>query len=161
MNLEYLEEIGYNPIARKLQNEAQMLGAKYNVISNGENHMWLKTGEGGRPEHSIEIKYENFNSKTLSENKYAEAIHLHVAEFLRNFPITDDHIFDVSLVLYLKFYLEVNGSRKGRYNIHDFLFNIKVNIKDFDASVQAISDIMDPEKETLSRAARNEPFIYP
>ena len=111
LNLTLSDEIGYHLIARILQKDAKELGAKYYILSDGEHFLWLKTGESGRPESIIEIPYEQFDQNTLSELEYSKEILLHFSEFLRNFHITGNYLYDISLVLYAKVLREIEGSQ--------------------------------------------------
>lgn len=120
------DEIGYHPITRKVQKEAIELGAKYYLLSDGESNLWLKTGVNGRPERIIEISYNHLESDTLSEFEYTNELLSHVTEYIRNFPITGDHLYDVSLLLYSKLIHEIKGPNKlslqdivGSHYIHE------------------------------------------
>lgn len=101
-NIQTLEELEYHPLSRKLQKEAQELKAKFYVLSNGKENLWMRTGEGGRPEKVAEVNFSSFNLNVLSESQYIDGILTHVVEYLKNYPITGDHLFDTSIVFYAK-----------------------------------------------------------
>lgn len=109
-------EIGYHPITRSLQKNAVELEAKYYLLSDGAQHIWLKTGKSGRPEKTIAIPYKQLNAHTLSELEFTKELLAHITEYVRNFPITGDHLYDVSIVLYAK--LSQDISEQGTFSIN-------------------------------------------
>lgn len=115
------DEIGYHPVTRNLQKTAAELGAKYYLLSNGKEHAWLKTGENGRPEKTIAIPFTQFNEITLSEYEYTKALLIHVAEYIRNFPITGEYLFDISIVLFAKLKQDIDGKGTVPSGLWDIL----------------------------------------
>lgn len=107
-NFETVIDIEYHPLTRKIQREAQESGAEYFILTNGTNYLWMKTGFGGRPEKIDEVRFSNFKVTKNTENEFINIVFSHVFEFLRNFPITGNHLYDLSLVLYTKLKKETN-----------------------------------------------------
>ncbi|EIA08684.1 N-6 DNA methylase [Flavobacterium frigoris] len=101
-NFETIVDIEYHPLTRKIQREAQEVDAEYFILTNGTNYLWMKTGFGGRPEKIEEVKFSDFNIIKNTENEFLNIVLNHIFEFLRNFPITGNHLYDTSLVIYTK-----------------------------------------------------------
>lgn len=101
-NFETIVDIEYHPLTRKIQREAQEVDAEYFILTNGTNYLWMKTGFGGRPEKIEEVKFSDFNVIKNTENEFINIVLSHIFEFLHNFPITGNHLYDTSLVLYSK-----------------------------------------------------------
>jgi hypothetical protein len=120
ININSLEEIEYHPLSRKLQKEAQELEAKFYVLFNGKDNLWMQTGEGGRPEKISEVSYNSFNLSTPSESQYINGLLNNVVGFLKNFPLTGDHLFDTSIVFYTKLAQET----KQDIDLSEFLKDI-------------------------------------
>lgn len=118
-NLNVKEEIGFHPITRQLQKNAQYLKAEYYIVSDGFNHIWLKTGINGRPLVISEIPYRELNVTALSESSFVSEILEHTTEYLRNYYITGDFLYDISIVLYLKLESELNIN--SHLNLYDFV----------------------------------------
>jgi len=74
-------EIGYDPIARKLQKEAEMLQSKFYFISDGRNHVWLNTGITGRPEIIEPVAFDQFNNEA-SKSDYLKQKLFEVLNFV-------------------------------------------------------------------------------
>lgn len=101
-NFETIVDIEYHPLTRKIQREAQEVDAEYFILTSGTNYLWMKTGFGGRPEKIEEVKFSDFNVIKNTENEFLNIVLNHIFEFLRNFPITGNHLYDTSLVIYTK-----------------------------------------------------------
>jgi|GEM_PF-5093676 len=119
LKLSSIQDIEYHPLTRKIQKEAYEVGAKYFILSDGKEHLWMKTGIGGRPEKIEEVRFSDFNIIKNTEKQFLEIILQHVFEYLRNFPITGNYLYDCSLILYLKLRKEINSD----FNTTDFIYN--------------------------------------
>lgn len=113
------DEIGYHPITRKLQKVAIELNAKYYLLSDGKQNLWLKTGQNGRPEKTIAVQFNQFHTHTLSEFEFTKELLIHITEYIRNFPLTGDHLYDVSIVLYAKLIQDLNGEKHSTINFQN------------------------------------------
>ncbi|CAM3131939.1 N-6 DNA methylase [Flavobacterium frigoris] len=102
VNFETITDIEYHPLTRKIQRESQEVAAEYFILTNGINYLWMKTGYGGRPEKIDEVPFSEFTVIKHTENEFISIILSHIYEFLRNFPITGNHLYDLSLVLFTK-----------------------------------------------------------
>jgi Holliday junction resolvase-like predicted endonuclease len=137
--------IGYHPITRGLQKTAIEIGAKYYIISDGKRHTWLVTGETGRPEEIKEIKFKEFASNTLSNSQFTKDILSHVKELIRNFPISGDYIYDMSLIIYSKVLQE-------KYSLESIPDEVERVVKwEIDNSNQSTSTPLSILKESVSR----------
>lgn len=116
-----MDEIGYHPISRNLQKAASELNAKYYLLSDGEEHLWLKTGQNGRPEKTTAVRYAQFHAHTLSEFEFTKELLAHTAEYIRNFPLTGDHLYDVSIVLYAKLKQDLSGGKDISVNFQNMI----------------------------------------
>jgi hypothetical protein len=122
-------EIGYHPITRSLQKIAFELEAKYYLLSDGEQHIWLKTGQDGRPEKTVAIPYTQLNAHTLSEFEFTGTVLEHVSQYIQNFPITGDHQYDVSIVLYAKLLLDIGQQGSLPIDLQDIIGAHYINEK--------------------------------
>ncbi len=114
-------EIGYHPITRNLQKMAVELEAKYYLLSDGERHIWLQTGRNGRPEKTIAIPYKQLNENTLSEFEFTKALLEHTSQYIQNFPLTGDHLYDISIVIYTKLSQDISGQGVFATNLRDII----------------------------------------
>jgi hypothetical protein len=124
-----VSEIGYHPITRSLQKIAFELKAKFYLLSDGEQHIWLKTGQSGRPEKTVAIPYNQLNAHTLSEFEFTGAVLKNVSQYIQNFPITGDHQYDISIVLYAKLCLDVEKQGSLPINVQDIIGAHYINEK--------------------------------
>jgi len=115
------EELSYHPVARLLQKNAEELGAKYYMLSDGRQNVWMKTGVNGRPETTIEIKYSNFDATTLSNAEFTKFILAHVFEYIKNYPITGDPLFDSSIILYIRLLQELGNNRDLPFDLNEII----------------------------------------
>ncbi len=116
-NLNDREEIGFHPITRQLQKNAQDLEAKYYIVSDGFQHVWLKTGLSGRPIIITEIPFIELNVSGLSESNFVGEVLEHTSAYLRTYSITGDLLYDLSIVFYIKISNEVY--EESNLNIYD------------------------------------------
>lgn len=117
------DDFKFNPLARHTQKIAQELGAELYIITNGEDVVWLKTNEVGRPEKTdpVKVKHDVSYKEENEENfSYIKFLLDHVVEFLINHPITGDKSRDLSICLYNKLLIEV------KHNILEEYYNDKV-----------------------------------
>lgn len=141
-------EIGYHPITRSLQKTAVELEAKHYLLSDGEEYIWLKTSDNGRPEKTIAIAYNQLDADTLSEYEFTMALLAHIAEYILNFPITGDHLFDVSIVLYAKLSQDTSKqSLRPPINLQDII-GIR-NIAEKSPATYALDEILIEALERL------------
>ena len=113
------EEIGFHPITRQLQKYAQILETAYYIVSDGYNHIWLKTGLNGRPVTIAEKPFTELGVSELSETSFISEVLEHTSEYLRNYSITGDLLFDLSIVFYLKLTQELDT--KTNLSLHELL----------------------------------------
>lgn len=103
-----VSDIGFSPVARQLQKSAQQLEADFYLISNGVDHLWLRTNEIGRPAQIEPVYRKDFNTEKLSNEDFSNALLDHVSSYLVNFPITGDLSYDFSNLLYRKILKDLN-----------------------------------------------------
>jgi len=125
INASSQEEIAFHPITRQLQKQADELGAKYYVVSDGKKHIWLKTGANGRPEVTVAIIYANLSGTTLSNAEFTKFLLEHVFEYVKNFPITGDVLYDNSIILYLRLVQELRINSSLPIDLTDILDGIR------------------------------------
>jgi len=115
------EEVSYHPLTRTLQSEAVRLKAKYYLLTDGEEFLWLKTGLTGRPEKIHEVSYNNFHfTESLTSSEFLINFLWQFPEYVRSFPITNDPLFDISIILYYQLIKE-RGNNQETYDV-DYIF---------------------------------------
>lgn len=102
-------EISYHSVARKLQRDAQDIGAKYFVVSNGYQAVWLTTGNNGRPKVTQPIKASHIDFNELSEGEYLESLLNSSVNYLERYPLTGEISYDLSIFLYHKLTSDIGG----------------------------------------------------
>jgi hypothetical protein len=105
-------EIGYDPIARTLQKNAENLAAKFYFISDGKNHIWLNTGVTGRPEIIDPVGFDQFDDHASASDFLKQKLQ-EVSNFVKSNPFTGDHLYDLSIVLYDRVLFESKSRPRG------------------------------------------------
>ncbi|OXB04970.1 N-6 DNA methylase [Flavobacterium pectinovorum] len=123
LNLNSIDDIEYHPLTRRVQKEAQEVNAEYFVLTNGDKYLWMKTGIGGRPEKVEKVFYSDFNIIKNTDKQFLDIVLNHVFEYLKNFPITGNRLYDMSIVLYGKLKKEINLD----FNLNQIEYNRFVN----------------------------------
>jgi len=114
--LRNLKDVAYDPIARMLQKQAHELGARYFILSNGVKHIWLRTGEEGRPEiiEAISNPYEK------SQHEMAvQKILWHIASVSRDSQMdANSRIQLITSILYNELLGEHENVEKSYFEPH-------------------------------------------
>lgn len=100
-------EVSYHPVARQIQRLAIDVGSKYFFVTNGDSVLWLKTADNGRPQVIQPVNASDAINKKLSDLEFVEAIINNAVGFLKNYPVTGELSFDLSLVIYVKLRLDL------------------------------------------------------
>jgi Type I restriction modification DNA specificity domain/N-6 DNA Methylase len=108
--LNKIGDIGFSPIARQLQRMATELEARNYMITNGIDHIWLKTNEYGRPIVTDPIPASEIYNNKLTDSEFIYALMDHVSSYLTNFPITGNLSYDLSIIIYHKILVDLNIS---------------------------------------------------
>lgn len=157
-NLNDSEEIGFHPITRQLQKNAQDLKAQYYIVSDGIQHVWLKTGNIGRPTIIPEIPFIELNVTELSESSFVVEILEYTSQYLRKHCITGDLLYDISIVFYLKISNELNlKSNLNLLDLENYGFQ-RINY-DRDYSLDKIIEVILSRLDSISFIKNKEKVL--
>lgn len=147
VNLQALSEIGYDPIARKLQKEAEELDVKNYFISDGTIYLWLKTGSTGRPEPIDPIPYNHFQIVNQGANFLYEKL-IRIGEITRANPITGDFLYDLSIILYCRIQEEKRIDLTNKYSWQDWITE-QIRRSDNSLNYSRVNDIYEKVQHIL------------
>lgn len=115
-------DISYHNVARKLQRTATDIGAEYYLVTDGFHALWLKTADNGRPKVISTVYASDLEESILSYSEQVDMIIKNASNYLKQFPITRNAGYDMSLAIYGKL-------KKDLYNDNSLLLsNSELNI---------------------------------